>query len=413
MNYQKLLKKAEKTVEGIAGDHYLPAFLFHNIDRICSVVRSCEKIAGYSVLNEEESFILLISAWFFDTGAVSNNKDQDASVNYAANFLAEHQLPQAVIDRVTALILAVSSDIAPANPLEEIIRDAVTYYYGKKTYLETFEQERKEKELLDQTIIDRDSWLKQVLVILQRHIYFTIFCRQSLDEGKLKNITELTKMLNQVPAEENIQKKNPKIAEQEKIRPEKAIDGMFRIAESNSQRLSSMADNKAHILITVNSIILSVVISILLRKLDDNRDLILPTILLLAVSLASMSFSILATRPSLPRLNAHPSQIQRDNMNLLFFGNFYHMGLDSYETEMHKMMENSGLIYNCLIKDIHTEGIVLARKYKLLRTAYNIFMFGLIAATLAFIIASVIQPPKLTPSAPNNTNSNKISLHHP
>jgi len=134
---------------------------------------------------------------------------------------------------------------------------------------------------------------------------------------------------------------------------------------------------------------------------------------LLAVSLASMSFSILATRPSLPRLNAHPSQIQRDNMNLLFFGNFYHMGLDSYETEMHKMMENSGLIYNCLIKDIHTEGIVLARKYKLLRTAYNIFMFGLIAATLAFIIASVIQPPKLTPSAPNNTNSNKISLHHP
>jgi len=176
---------------------------------------------------------------------------------------------------------------------------------------------------------------------------------------------------------------------------------MFRIAESNSQRLSAMADNKAHILITVNSIILSAVISILLRKLGDNRDLILPTVLLLAVSICSMSFSILSTRPSLPRLTSRPSQRQKENNNLLFFGNFYHMSLESYQTEMHRLMESSGLIYNSLIKDIHTEGKVLARKYKLLRTSYNIFMFGLIAATLAFIIVSVMQPPKSTPSIPS------------
>ena len=87
------------------------------------------------------------------------------------------------------------------------------------------------------------------------------------------------------------------------------------------------------------------------------------------------------------------------------------MNLESYQAEMHKMMENSALIYSCLIKDIHTEGVVLARKYKLLRTSYNVFMFGTIVATVAFIIASLIQPPKLTATPANN--SNKISLHHP
>ena len=40
-----------------------------------------------------------------------------------------------------------------------------------------------------------------------------------------------------------------------------------------------------------------------------------------------------------------------------------------------------------MIKDIYYLGIVLARKYKLLRISYNIFMYGLITAIIAFGIA--------------------------
>jgi len=409
MNYHKILRKVAKAVEGIADQHSLPAMLFDNVDRIHYIVKSCEKIAGFTELLEEDYFILMVSAWFYELGTITRNSM--SSTHLAIDFLSAHDISQPLIDRITALLAAVDSDNSPANELEEIIRDGVTYYYGKKSCNESFELERKEKELVEQTVVDRLIWLQQKLIILQKHKYYTIFCQQSLDEGKRKNIVELEKALKPVVAEEKALKKITKVSDPDKIRPEKAIDGMFRIAESNSQRLSSMADNKAHILITVNSIILSVVISFLLRKLDDNRDLILPTILLLGISLASMCFSILSTRPSLPRLTSHPSQAQKENMNLLFFGNFYHMGLESYQIEMHKMMENSALIYGCLIKDIHTEGVVLARKYKLLRTSYNVFMFGIIVATIAFIIASLIQPPKLTPSPTNN--SNKVSLHHP
>jgi hypothetical protein len=39
---------------------------------------------------------------------------------------------------------------------------------------------------------------------------------------------------------------------------------------------------------------------------------------------------------------------------------------------------------------VYAQGVVLGKKYRLLRIAYNIFMFGLIVSVLAFIIASAI-----------------------
>jgi hypothetical protein len=97
------------------------------------------------------------------------------------------------------------------------------------------------------------------------------------------------------------QRKNSSIPKKENEKIEKGADTMFKITSNNSQRLSSMADNKAHILITVNSIILSAIISLVLRKLSENAYLLLPTLILLAVSLTSMIFAILSTRPALPR----------------------------------------------------------------------------------------------------------------
>lgn len=410
MNYQKLIVKAEKEVTAITRENNSPAFVFHNIDHTRYLVKCAEKIAGYHILNEEEHFILMVSSWFYDIELAESKSDSLSPAGYATKFLNRHEISPDITNQVASLITAGASNEAPSNTLEEIMNDAVTYYFGKKICLAYFEDQRKEKELFTQKEIDRETWLKWVLDTLQNHTYYTIFCRQSLAEGKLKNIMAITKELNPDSGEDTLHGKQIKLTETGKNKPEKAIDAMFRISESNGQRLSVMADNKAHILITVNSIILSAVISILLRKLDDNRDLIVPTILLLAVCLTSMSFSILSTRPSLPWLTSRPAKRHKENVNLLFFGNFYHMSLEAYSTEMHKMMESEEMIYDCLIKDVHTEGLVLAKKYRLLRNSYNIFMFGIIAATVAFIIASVIQTPKLTSKSTDNTN--KISLHH-
>jgi hypothetical protein len=77
-------------------------------------------------------------------------------------------------------------------------------------------------------------------------------------------------------------------------------------------------------------------------------------------------------------------------VNLLFFGNFYRMNLPEYIAGMRSVMADRDYLYGSLIIDVYSQGVVLGRKYRLLRISYNVFMFGLIASVLAFIIASVI-----------------------
>lgn len=173
-------------------------------------------------------------------------------------------------------------------------------------------------------------------------------------------------------------------------RPDKGIETMFRISSGNHQRLSDMADNKASIMITVNSIILSAVLSLLLRRLEEQAYLAFPTFLLIGISLIAMIFAILSTRPSIPNGTFSAHDIDNKKVNLLFFGNFYKMPLVDYKEAMKKIMDDRDMLYGNLIMDGYAQGIVLGKKYRLLRMSYNIFMFGLIVSVFAFFIASIL-----------------------
>jgi predicted metal-dependent HD superfamily phosphohydrolase len=176
--------------------------------------------------------------------------------------------------------------------------------------------------------------------------------------------------------------------------PGRGIDTVFRITSNNNQRLSSMADSKAHILIQVNSIIISVLLSLLLRKIEDHTNLAIPATLLLTVNLVTIIFSILATRPHIPPGKFSKEDLEEKKVNLLFFGNFYRMTLEEYAGGMLQLMEDRDFLYGSLIRDVYFQGIALGRKYRWLRLSYNVFMYGLIASVAAFMIAALCFPPK-------------------
>ena len=46
-------------------------------------------------------------------------------------------------------------------------------------------------------------------------------------------------------------------------------------------------------------------------------------------------------------------------------------------------------LYGSLTRDVYSQAVVLGRKYRLLRLGYNIFMYGVVASVIAFVIASV------------------------
>jgi hypothetical protein len=151
-----------------------------------------------------------------------------------------------------------------------------------------------------------------------------------------------------------------------------------------------MADSKANILISVNAIVLSVIIGTLFDNLLTDPNLQIPVMMLVTVCVLAIMFGILATRPNVTSGTFTKEDIVSKKTNLLFFGNFHKMGYADYDWGMTELLADKNYLYSSMIKDTYFLGIVLAKKYRYLRIAYNIFMYGLILAIVAFIIAILI-----------------------
>jgi len=189
--------------------------------------------------------------------------------------------------------------------------------------------------------------------------------------------------------EEKIDKLKKKAKDAKELTPTRGIETMFRTTSKNHMELSAIADNKANIMISINSIILSVMVSVLIRKLEEYPHLSIPTILLVFVCLSTIVTSILATRPNVTKGKFERIDIKNKEANLLFFGNFHKMSLKDYRWAMTEMLKDADYLYGSMIKDIYFLGAVLGKKYRLLRLSYTIFMYGFVLAILGFIIAEL------------------------
>jgi hypothetical protein len=94
----------------------------------------------------------------------------------------------------------------------------------------------------------------------------------------------------------------------------------------------------------------------------------------------------LSTRPNITTGKFTRADIEKKKVNLLFFGNFYNMPLPEYEWAIREMINDDKYLYAAMIKDQYYLGKVLAKKYKLLRWAYNIFMVGIVVSVIAFLL---------------------------
>lgn len=180
-----------------------------------------------------------------------------------------------------------------------------------------------------------------------------------------------------------------KVKEAKGLTPTRGIETMFRLTSKNHMELSALADNKANIMISINSIILSVMVSVLIRKLEEYPHMTIPAVLLTVVCLATIVFAVLATRPNVSKGKFERLDIENKQTNLLFFGNFHSMRLNDYEWAMKEMMKDGDYLYGSMIKDIYFLGAVLGKKYKLLRLSYTVFMFGFVISILGFIVAEL------------------------
>lgn len=399
-----LYKKIEHYVTGLFETLEDNTLAFHNLKHTQSVVDRTKEIAGHYHVNEKEMLTLYAAAWFHDTGYLFTElaKHEEMSVDIMRKFMLDHTNDNELIDNIEQCILVTKPPRNPVNLLQQIICDADTYNLGTKDFKATNKRVMEEYKLKNGKL-DKVEFNKNTIKLLEDHQFYTTYCKDLLSVTKELNMKKLKKKLAQREAEETQTEETQteeKILEGESLQDigkdksrlmSKGIQTMLRLTSENHLKLSDMADHKANILISVNAIIISVILSVLLRKLSDAPYLTIPSIIFLIVAVTTIVISIVATRPKISGGKFTLEDIKEKKTNLLFFGNFYKATYEQYNVAMRSMMRDTDYLYGSLIKDIYYLGKVLGRKYKLIRLAYNIFMIGIIVSVFAFAIAAFFQ----------------------
>ena len=392
-----LVEKAEYFALDILNNRLEKKFIYHNIAHTQRVVEKAKELAELEKISEEEVTILMVAAWFHDTGyTVKPETHEEESVVIVAEFLTEVGRED-ILPEVSKVILATKLNATPTTLLEKIIRDADCSHLGSKNYEEFTQLLRKELELTKElTFTDLEWQISNSTFLTQTHQFHTISALRLWEKQKGKNLAQLLRVEKKMKQEsvKSKQKKEEIKLKKNKIElPEKGIETMFRVALRNHITLSDIADTKANILLSVNAIIISMTLSTLLPKLDNpsNHYLINPTIIFIAFTVASIILSVVATRPNVTKGKFTKEDVAQKKVNLIFFGNFHKMSLPEFEWAMDEMLKDRDYLYGSLTKDLYYLGLVLNRKYNILRITYTVFMIGIIVSVIAFAVAFYIQ----------------------
>jgi predicted metal-dependent HD superfamily phosphohydrolase len=408
-----ILSDAQVYVTDLLSHKLSKSIRFHTLQHTQEVVAACQKLAAHSQLAAEDQLALSLASWFHDTGYTGGQaKDHEmVSVQIATDFLTAHNATDELKKKVVGCINATKMPQSPATAIEEIICDADLYHLGTETFKEKSRLLRDEIKEFGGEDLSKKEWRQNNIAFLEAHQYFTDYGRKKLQGQKEKHLADLK---NKNPEEvkkgkekeKEIEKDKPKDkAKKPELTPEvieaklkrekekeadRSIATVFRIMANNHMALSQMADSKANILISVNAIILSILIGSLIEKIQTDPNLQLPLGVIAIVCVASIVFGILATRPNVSSGKFSHEDIANKRTNLLFFGNFHNASLEDYNWGMTEMLGDKEYMNASMIKDNYFLGVVLAKKYKYLRIAYNIFMYGLILAVIAFIVAAML-----------------------
>ena len=248
--------------------------------------------------------------------------------------------------------------------------------------------------------MSEQQWVEFELGFVLQHQYHTDVATILYGTTKQKHIRQLYKQqarLNpDLPKLKKGKKKKKKQGdgnsdmELKELRLGRGVETMYRTTYRTHISLSAIADNKANIMLSINAIIISIIISTLVPSFTDDTKLIFPTIVLLIVCLGAMVFATLSTRPKVTEGKFSREDIESKRSNLLFFGNYYNMELDDFHWGMREMIKDSDFLYSSMTRDLYFLGKVLAKKYHYLRICYAIFMYGLIVAVASFAIIFII-----------------------
>ena len=384
------VKEVETYVQNLLETKLPATIYFHQLNHTLAVKEAAQKIAKGEKLSEKEIEILMIAALFHDVGFVESYENHEIkSQAIAVDYLTKHRYPQEDIETITRLIAVTELKKAPADAIEKVICDADMAHIGQKKYRKKAENLRKEREyFFEKKYLDLE-WEKSNLDFLQSHTFYTDTAKNLIDERKAKNIKKVRERLAKQ------KKKEAKKIKDFSIGNNKAAQVMFKTALRNHIDLTSIADQKSNIMLSINALLLTIGMPIFASYLSDKVYLLTPSIIFMLTCIATMVFATLSTRPIKMDGETNLKKLDFGKTNLFFFGNFYKIEQEEYQSAIKKVIANSDTLDKTIINDLYFLGHALGDKFRYLRTCYNVFIIGIILSFISFAISYATYVPEV------------------
>jgi hypothetical protein len=367
----------------------LPANIyFHNENYLDQVLKAVGKLTAEAQLEAPDGEALRLAAIFNSLRYMEGKeKPWQKSAKAATEFLLRNNAPSATVERVEKLLLATNPKHKPETLPEKLFLDALNSYYGDKKLLQRADRLRKEEEETGKLELDEIEWTSSFIERVREHAFHTSQAESLFAKRKEKNIQKLTKGLK---SDMKVRLEGDKSSS---ISANSGARTMFKTALRNHIDLTNIADSKANLMLSVNAMIVTIGLPAFSKYLAGTSYLIVPGVVFLLTSVASMIIATLSTRPVKVDGHTDLTQLKSGKTNLFFFGNFYKMQNEEYQEAIKQVVADRENLDSSFVNDLFYLGIALGEKFRLLRLCYNVFVIGLCLSVLSFVVTYLVAMP--------------------
>ena len=388
MKNNPMVKEVAEHVFNLFKEKLSSDYIYHNYNHTVDTVKACKKLSKSYNLTSRNYEVLLLAAWFHDTGFIEIYENhEEAGVKLMKSYL-EGNYPDEDIAQIESLILSTKYGTIPDGSLQEILHDADYINLGTSKFCHRADLLRIEWERILQKSYSEIEWAQLQLQFLISTTFKTEEAITSCETQREDNILNQRKLVEELKQKEL--KKNGK----ESAKPTKegrGIETLYRSVYAYHISLTSIADNKANMMISINTIIISLVITLFgtgftFATSDEVSSIrfVFPMAFLLLTSLLAVVFAILSARPNVTSKERY--ELSKKDSSILFFGNFAQLQIREFVDQIKLLKEEKDELYDNMSVDIYHLGSVLVRKYRLLTWSYNVFMAGMIICAVGFVV---------------------------
>ncbi len=422
------MSKAEKNTAKKALDFFYQfaeihheIFLFHDFRFVNEMVTICKEIAKAEDISKGDYEPGLVALVLTDLGWDSASDPELNNEVLVNRFFDEAGVEEDERKMIRYYIMFLKTNKSPVNKIERVIRDGKDIHLGLPDALERLSLLQLEEQKRYNKTYTQTDWLEQCKQHFITHAFDTHYANREYGATRSKNYIELEKRLEKLRLEQLKEKRITERVNGIHSPTGKENEDLFKIAFRNYINLIDIADKKAGLLIQVNSILASVVVALVLKKLENQTWYVLPTAGLLLGSAITIFYSILASKPI---ENWEGKNLVSTKKEEFFFGsydrldpNFKHVDWQKYLDDMTEFFNGEkNAIFVELIKESYEVRKVLSKKFNYLSIAYKVFFAGLILSIIGFIVVIMHESQATKQNSPvfgnqkmNDTSDQNIS----